>query len=114
MPPRDQSDRIADILEAIQRIRQYTHQLTFDEFSMNSMVIDAVLHNFAIIGDAVVNLTDDIRDKYTNIEWSEIKRMRNILVHTYWGVDLNIVWTTIAQDLVPTQHLEAIRAERRD
>ncbi|SHF37818.1 DUF86 domain-containing protein [Desulforamulus putei] len=73
--------------------------MTFKEFAANSMVIDAVIRNFEIIGEAASRIPDDILSAYPEVPWFEMKGMRNIMVHEYFRVELKIVWVTIRQSL---------------
>lgn len=84
-----------DILESIEKILEYTEGIDFDEFCENSMVFDAVIRNFEIIGEAARNIPDNLRSKYPHIPWADMVGMRNILIHGYFGVDYSIVWNTI-------------------
>lgn len=90
---------IDDIKDSAKRILEYTHNLSFEQFSKNQMAIDAVVRNLEIIGEAVTRLPDGIQNQYPNIPWRSIKGMRNILVHEYWGVDLAILWATIKESI---------------
>lgn len=86
---------LQDILECIEKIERYTKDMSFDEFSKNDLVVDAVIRNLEVIGEAVKNIPEDIRLKHPEIPWREIVGFRNIVIHHYFGVDLNIVWTVI-------------------
>lgn len=90
---------LQDILESIEKIQQYICKLTFEEFSSNNMVIDAVVRNLEIIGEAATRMPDDIRLSYSQIPWAEMRGIRNILVHEYFGVDHKIIWKTAKQSL---------------
>lgn len=86
---------IKDILDSIKKIREYSKGLTFEEFRVKKIVIDAVVRNFEIIGEAVKNISEDIKSRNREIPWKEISGMRNKVIHEYFGVDLDIVWKTI-------------------
>jgi len=86
---------LKDILEAIQKINNYTKNLSFEEFSQNTMVVDAVIRNFEIIGEATKHIPEEIRKSYPEIPWKEMAGMRDKMIHEYFGVDLEIVWKTI-------------------
>lgn len=91
---------LQDILDSIKKIQQYMGNLTFDEFVSNDMVIDAVVRNFEIMGEAAAHIPDSIRSAYPNIPWKEMRGLRNVVVHEYFGVDLKIIWKT-AQESLP-------------
>ncbi len=88
-----------DIKESIKKIEGYTVGLDFDKFSKDYKTIDAVVRNLEIIGEAVKNLPEEIKLKYTDIPWGEVIGMRNKATHEYWGVDEEILWETIKEDL---------------
>lgn len=87
------------MLECARRIEQYTQGTSKQEFAANLMAIDAVLHNLMIIGEASNQVPSDVRDRIVDVPWAEIRGMRNRLVHDYPGVDIEIVWQTIALDI---------------
>ena len=86
---------IEDIVNATEKIERYTKNLKYEEFSNNEMVIDAVMRNFEVIGEAVNNIPDQIKEKFLDVEWSEAVGFRNVLIHNYFGLDLESVWDTI-------------------
>lgn len=61
--------------------------------------IDAVVRNLSVMGEAVNNIPDEIKTKYTDIPWNEIIGMRNKIIHEYFGVDADILWETVKKDL---------------
>jgi uncharacterized protein with HEPN domain len=91
---RDWSFRIKDILIAIEKIEHYTKNLTATEFKKNELVIDAVVRNFEIIGEASNNIPFEIQKAHPQIPWREMVAMRNFLIHEYSGVDVSTVWQT--------------------
>lgn len=101
MPPREWKPRIEDILESIQKIQKYTRGMSFREFEENGMVIDAVIRNFGIIGEAAKHIPDDIQSHCPGIPWRAIADMRNVMIHEYFGISLRIIWDTIQNDLEP-------------
>lgn len=88
-----------DILEAIIKIEEYSGSLSFDKFIVNTQTMDAVIRNLEIIGEAVRHLPKIFKDKYANIPWKEISGMRDKLIHEYFGVDEQVLWKTIRDDL---------------
>lgn len=86
---------LQDIIDSMQKILTYTEGMDDEEFAENSLVFDAVIRNFEIIGEAAKNIPDDIKSQYPDIPWSDMVGMRNILIHGYFGVDDSIVWNTI-------------------
>jgi uncharacterized protein with HEPN domain len=88
-----------DILDSITKIESYTKGMSFRNFSHNKMVIDAVIRNFEIIGEAAKNLPPKTKSMHKAIPWKEMAGMRDKVIHEYFGVDLKIVWKTIKQSL---------------
>ena len=99
MPPNGWEIRIHDILHAARKIILHTQEMTFNQFAEDEWTVDAVLRNLTIIGEAARYVPDDICAQYPEVQWQDIRDMRNIVVHEYFGVDLAIVWLTIKQDL---------------
>ena len=99
--PRDYKVYLEDILEAIRRIRQYTGGLSRTALEQDTRTTDAVLRNLEIVGEAVKRLPDQIRAARTDVEWRKIAGLRDVLVHAYFDVDLDIVWD-IVQNKLPT------------
>jgi uncharacterized protein with HEPN domain len=90
---------MTDVLDAIEKIERYTAGLTFDQFEANEMVLDAVVRNLEIIGEATRYIPATLRERYTQIEWSRVVGFRNIVIHAYFAVDVEIVWTIATQRL---------------
>ena len=91
---------LEDILDSCRKILEYTEGITFEEFESDSKTIDAVIRNFEIIGEAAKLLPDDIKEKYTEVEWHRIRGFRNRIIHDYFGVDLQIIWK-ITHEQIP-------------
>ncbi len=99
MPKRDYILYLDDIIEATRKIEKYTKELTFNEFAEDSKVVDAVIRNFEIIGEASKNISTEIKKKYSNIPWKIMSGMRDKLIHEYFGVNKKVLWKTIKEDL---------------
>jgi uncharacterized protein with HEPN domain len=98
-PERNWSIRVADILACIEKIKTYTHGMTFEQFSIDGKTVDAVIRNLEIIGEAAGLIPQEIQEEHSEITWLEMRAMRNIIAHEYFGVSLPIIWRTIEQDL---------------
>ena len=92
---------LKDILEAIHRIQSYTENMDYDGFQTDTRTQDAVMRNLEIIGEATKQLSETIRQQAPHIPWRNIARMRDKLIHHYFGVNLDIVWHVIQDDLPP-------------
>ena len=90
---------LQDIQNSVFKIFKYTDGIEYNDFISNDMIKDAVERNFEIIGEAVKNLSEDFRNKYSNIPFKQIAGMRDKLIHDYFGVDYEIVWKTIKDKL---------------
>lgn len=90
---------IEDIKDSIRKIEKYTHGVNFYEFSRDEKLIDAVVRNLSIIGEAVRNIPKEIKIKIPDVAWKEIKGMRNKVIHEYFGIDEEILWKTIQEDI---------------
>ena len=90
---------LADILEAVNNIRDYTNGLTFRDFASDRKTIDAVNRNFGIIGEAANRIPYEVKNKYPNIKWHRIIALRNIIIHDYTSIDLEIIWDIIKNRL---------------
>ena len=96
---KDDKTYLLHILEAIDKIERYIATIDFGDFSDNDMMIDAVVRELEIIGEASRNLSDSFQDKHFEIPWYKIKAMRNVLIHEYFGVNLKVVWDTCKNDM---------------
>jgi len=96
---KDDKAYLLHILDAIEKIEKYIGSVEFDEFSQNDMMIDAVVREFEIIGEATRNLSDKFQEVHFEIPWYKIKAMRNVLIHEYFGVNLKVVWDTCKSDM---------------
>lgn len=94
-----------DIKESMNRINNYTEGVDYDSFSNNQMLIDAVIRNLEIIGEASRNIPEDLRNKYPEVPWKKMIGLRNILIHEYFGVDESIIWEIIKKDFAETKPL---------
>jgi uncharacterized protein with HEPN domain len=85
---------VKDILEAIRRIDDYLGALTFEEFSKDDRTMDAVIRNFAVIGEAAKHVPFGVKKKYSEVSWKRMAEMRDKVIHEYFGVDLRLLWDT--------------------
>ncbi len=82
---------IDDILESINKIEDYIKNMGEDDFYEDSQVQDAVFRRLEIIGEAVKNIPSVIKNKYKNVPWAEIAGTRDILIHSYFGVNIEMI-----------------------
>jgi uncharacterized protein with HEPN domain len=87
---------VEDMLEAMDKIDRYTKGLAYEKFVKNSILVDEVIGNLEIIGEASVNIPEDVREEYPNIPWGKMIELSNV-------VDLGIVWEIITKVLSETR-----------
>jgi uncharacterized protein with HEPN domain len=91
--------RLKHILEAISEIELYLNNAEFHDFMDNSMMRFACIKQMEIIGEASNHISEEIKLKFNSVEWGQIIGMRNFFVHEYFGVDSNLVWEIIKNDI---------------
>ncbi len=90
---------IEDILDSIRNIEEFSKKLNKDKFSTDILRQSAIIRQLEIIGEAVKNIPDSFREKYPNIAWKDIAGFRDVLSHSYFGVNLDRVWKIVEDDL---------------
>ena len=92
---------LEDILIAARAIRRFTAGVTREQFLANEEKYEAVNRKFEIIGEAARHLSPEARQRFPDVPWRLVTAMRNLLIHDYDDVDLNVVWQTAQADLPP-------------
>ena len=95
MSKRDTILLLDDMLQSALKIKKYTKNLNFEKFLSDDKTIDAVVRNFEIIGEAANRISSDFREHHPEIEWKRIRGFRNRIVHDYFGIDYEIVWSIV-------------------
>ncbi len=90
---------ISDILDAISKIEKYTKGFSRSKFQKNTLVVDAVIKNLEVIGEASKRIPANIKSQMPVIQWKKIIGLRNILIHEYSGIDRDIIWDIIENKL---------------
>ncbi len=95
------NDRIylTHIQDAIETIEEYLQGVTYEQFTSSKMIIDAVVRELEIIGEASNNLSPQFKQGNPKIQWRRMKDMRNFLIHEYFGVNTKVVWNTCKNDV---------------
>ena len=101
MPLRDWLFRADDILDAIITVETYVEGMTYEDFIADRKTVDAVIRNLIIIGEAAAHIPEEISQNQPEIPWSDMRAMRNFVIHEYFGVSDKILWDTIRIDLPP-------------
>jgi uncharacterized protein with HEPN domain len=83
----------------VEKIEKYIAGMSFEDFTSDLKTQDAVVRNLSIIGEAVNNISDEAKARNPEIPWNEIVGMRNKVIHEYFGVDEEILWKTVREDL---------------
>jgi uncharacterized protein with HEPN domain len=99
MPERDPELLVEDIRTACLKIQRFTDGMTKEAFLSNELVVDAVIRNLTVIGEAAQQMPESGRLSYPDVAWHQIAGMRNRIVHDYAGVDLEIVWVVITENI---------------
>lgn len=95
---RDDRERLHHMLEAIHRIEKYAARGR-ETFERDELIQNWLIHHIQIIGEAARAISSRFKEMHPEIPWVEIVGMRHILVHDYFGIDLDIVWRVIDRDL---------------
>jgi len=103
MPKRSYRLFIEDILESMNLIETYTRGMDYELFSKNKLVVDAVVRNIEIIGEASRNVPMNVREEHPEIPWSRMVGLRNIATHEYFGFDSTILWQIIKKNIPETK-----------
>ncbi|MBN1216805.1 MAG: DUF86 domain-containing protein [Candidatus Lokiarchaeota archaeon] len=86
---------LEDILAFCNKIIRYKKEIDEESFKKNELVIDAVLRNLELIGEASSRLPEEFKNEYSDLPWRKIVGLRNIVIHNYSNVDINIIWDII-------------------
>ncbi len=87
------------ILESIGLIENYTADKSFSDFIKSVQLQDSIIRRIEIIGEAVKNLPADIKNNYPEVPWKKIAGMRDVLIHEYFGIDLELTWQVVQKDI---------------
>ncbi|MFO8009116.1 MAG: DUF86 domain-containing protein [Candidatus Brocadiia bacterium] len=105
-------DYIADILNAAREVEEFTEGMAFDAFVADKKTINAVIRSLEVMGEAAKRIPEEIRQRYPGVPWKQMAGMRDKLIHEYSGVDLQIVWGVVKEELPPLR--PRVRAMAQD
>lgn len=92
-------DYLQDMLDNARRAAQFVEGMSYAEFTKDDKTVYAVIRAVEVVGEAAVSVPEDVRLKYPEIPWRDVKGMRNKLVHQYFGINIEVVWQTVQEDL---------------
>jgi uncharacterized protein with HEPN domain len=96
---------LLSILDAIGKIQAYTKAIrSAREFHTATVVFDACLMNFIVIGEMADRISEELRAKYPDLDWRKVKDFRNLVAHDYLGIDAEEVWQIVEADLPALRH----------
>ena len=96
---RDYKVYLEDILEAIRKIREFTNGTSLAVLSKDAKTLDAVIRNLEVIGEAVKCLPEEVKSQRPDVTWKKIAGLRDILIHEYFGINVEVVWDVIQHKL---------------
>lgn len=97
--PRDFEFFLEDMLEAIEKVQTYTRGMSFSDFEKNDLVVDAVVRNLEVIGEASKRIPEDVKRRAPEVEWRKVGAFRDVLAHEYFRVNRRIVWDVVEKKL---------------
>ncbi len=108
---------VRDMLEACERVTEFTAAMDQAAFAADARTYYATLHNLALLGEAATHIPESVRDSHPDIPWRSIVGARNVIMHVYLGVDDNLIWVMVTRsvpDLIPQLRDLLQQAERQD
>ena len=96
---REIDDYLQDIVDAMDKAQQFIENLSFEDFVKDNKTVFAVVRALEIVGEATKNIPDNYRVNNQNIPWKDMAGMRDILIHGYFGVDMETIWLTVTEKI---------------
>jgi len=112
MPSKSPAQRLQDILDNIQAVQAFTERLTFEEFKRDRKTVYAVTRALEIISEASRRLPEDLKDRYSEIDWPAVAAAGNVYRHEYEAVDERQLWHTVRHSLEALSRLAAAELKR--
>jgi uncharacterized protein with HEPN domain len=99
MSRRGDRERLADMLDAIQRATSYVAGISYEDFLVDAKTQDATIRALEVLGEASKEISTDLKTRFPDIPWKRIAGQRDKLIHNYFGINFDIVWESITLDL---------------
>jgi|SRR3989338_4220499 len=94
-------DRLLHITEAIDMLERHLAGVSLDDFYRNELLVNLAARQISIIGEAMNNLSDELKQKYPDLPYAEARQMRNFLIHEYFDTNSRTLWETYTDDILP-------------
>lgn len=104
---------LEDMLQSMERIEKYLGDFDFKKFKQTYIVVDAIIRNLEIIGEASKNIPTGIQEKYPEIPWKKMYGLRNLIAHEYFGIDYEMIWE-ITKNNLPQNRVDLINIIRKE
>ena len=93
--------RVQHMIDAINKIKTYVGDSDKPAFENDTILQDACIRQLQVLGEAARKASNDFQSSYDGIPWSEVIGLRNIVIHDYAGIDTDVIWNVISNDLTP-------------